>query len=445
MKASSDVIVVIGHKRPDLDSIASAIAYAALLREEGQEAAPGRAGQLDEQSAWALDRFGFHAPEAFMDVAPTFGSVATAARPFAASSTVREAIVALAAGARALAMLEPGGRPLALVDARYCVDVLGRLLSRAGNGGPAKALDHVFLREDPESPPPPPVTFRFDDRLADRRATIARLDVDDYLVVDENGLYVGIVARATVLAPPRRRLVLVDHNEVGHAVSGTDQAEIVEVIDHHKLGNSATPIPIPFVVDVVGSTATLVEEKWQQRKGPPPADLAGLMLCALLSDTLAFRSPTCTSRDTAAAARLAQLAGIPDLAAFGDQVVSAGNGLGQRDPDEIVAEDSKDFATSKGLVVIAQAEVKTLHEIGPRAADLDAALARLLDKRQAVLVALLLTDPVRATSRLMLRGDVHLIARVPYARAADGIFEAPSVVSRKKQLAPTLLAAIENE
>lgn len=442
MLAHPDAIVVIGHKRPDLDSIASAIGYAALLREEEQDAVAGRAGSVDEQTAWALARFGFEPPAAVMDVAPTFGSVAVQTAPFAATSTIREALRQLSSGARALPMLDTNGRPMALVDARFCVDVLGRVVARSGNGDLARVFDQPLLLD--QAGVDPPVTFRSDERVADRRSTIARLDVDDYLVVDEDGRYQGIVSRSTALAPPLRRLVLVDHNEIGQAVSGTEQADVVEVIDHHKLGNPATAVPIPFIVDVVGSTATLVEERWRLRRGPPPAKLAGLLLSALLSDTLAFRSPTCTSRDRMAAARMAEVAGISDLDAFGEAVITSGAGLGQRNADEIVSEDSKDFSTSKGLVVIAQAEVRALHEIAARAADLDSALGRLREKRDAVLVALLLTDPVRATSRLMARGDVHLLARMPYARASDGIFDAPSVVSRKKQLVPALLAAIEN-
>jgi len=438
-----DNTVVIGHKRPDLDSIAAAIGYSTLLSEENQSAIAARAGQTDDQTAWALARFGFDPPVALMDVAPTFAAVAEPAPPFPAESTIRDALLKLGTGARALPVIDPGGRPVALIDACLCVAVLGRLLARPGND-PRTPFDHALLCDGPERDIPPPVTFRFDERLADRRAAIARCDVDDYIVVDEHGRYLGVVSRAAALSPPRPRLVLVDHNELGQAVPGTDQAEIVEVIDHHKLGNPATTVPIPFVVDVVGSTATLVEERWRLRKGPPPPNLAGLLLSAILSDTLAFRSPTCTSRDTSAAARLAERARITDIDAFGDEVIMAGAGLGQRDPDEIVAEDSKDFTTSKGLVVVAQAEVRSLHEIAPRAADLNAALARLRDNRKAVLAALLLTDPVRATSRLMVNGDPRVVAVVPYARAADGIFDAPGIVSRKKQLVPALLAAIES-
>lgn len=440
MLASNDVTVVIGHKRPDLDSIASAIGYATLLREEGGKAIAARAGQIDEQTSWALGRFSFDAPEALMDVAPTFGAIAGRLATSTQRLTLGEAIRALAAGARALPILD-GDTPVALVDARVCVEELGKGIGER-DAGLDSLLGKALLGSGPSGHAP--VMFRADERVAERRGTIARLDVDDYFVVDELGRYVGIASRAVALAPPLRRLVLVDHNELGQAVAGTDQAEVIEVIDHHKLGNPATSVPIPFVVDVVGSTATLVEERWRLRRGAPSASLAGLLLSALLSDTLAFRSPTCTERDKRAASRLAETAGIADLSTFGDEVVLAGTGLGQRDPDEIVSEDSKEFMTSKGLIVVAQAEVRTLHEIGARAAELEAALGRLLAKRGAVLAALLLTDPVRATSRLIATGDVHLVARVPFGRAGDGIFDAPSVVSRKKQLVPALLAALEN-
>jgi manganese-dependent inorganic pyrophosphatase len=286
-------------------------------------------------------------------------------------------------------------------------------------------------------------TFLASERVSDRRAAVARAEADDFLVVDGVGRYVGVASRAAVLAPPRRVLVLVDHNEIGQAVPGAEEAEIVEVIDHHRLGTWETRQPIAFHVDVVGSTCTLVDERWRAAVGPPPLPIAGLLLAGILSDTLAFRSPTCTARDTQAAARLAPAAGVPDIAAFGEEVLAAGAGLGSRPPDEIVGEDYKEYAVAAGRLLIAQAEVRSLAEVAARRDDLEAALDRLRDKRGAGLAILMLTDVVRGQSRLLATGDARLVSRLPYPAQKDGTLDAGRVVSRKKELVPAVLAALE--
>lgn len=422
-------LLVIGHRRPDLDSIAAALGYAAYLRDEGQSAEAGRTGPPDEQSEWALRRFGLEPPALHLDVAPTFATIARKTAPAAPQATVGEIFTRIANGERAVPIVGADGRPVALCDARDCL----RGLARTGTLSPILDSERVG-----------PATFRASDRVGDRRTAVVRAEADDFLVVADDGRYLGVAARGDILAPPRRRLVLVDHNEMGQAVPGADHAEIVEVLDHHRLGNPQTAFPIPFTIDVVGATATLVEERWRARGRDLPPALAGVLLCAIMSDTLAFRSPTCTDRDRAAAARLGARAGIADVAAFGEEVIVAGAGLGTRHPDEIVGEDFKEFETPAGRLVVSQAEVKALHEADARAPELSEALERLRERRSAALAALLLTDPVRGRSRLLVRGDCRLASRLPYARAGDGpLLDAGEIVSRKKQLVPALLAALE--
>jgi manganese-dependent inorganic pyrophosphatase len=396
-----------------------------LLDRTGRAAAARRAGAIDAQTAWALDRVGLAAPEPLADAAPTFGAVARHEPAAPPSIALAEAIERLGAGARAVPVTNEAGLPLAIVDARACVLALG---------APEPERQAALLQR--------PLLFRADERVADRRAAIARVDPDDYLIVDAEGRYLGVASRAAVLAPPRLRLVLVDHNELGQAVPGADQAEIVEVLDHHRLGNPATIFPIPFAVDVVGSTATLVEERWRGAGLEVPGPLAGLLLAAQLSDTLALRSPTTTARDRDAAARLAPRAGVADLEAFGREVVTAGAGLGNRAGREIVEEDYKEYDTAAGRVVAAQAEVQRLQEIAPRLADLGEALERLRSARSAALAVLLLTDPVRGESRLLAAGEPRLVARLPYSPLPDGTLDAGPIVSRKTQLVPALLSAL---
>ncbi|MBI5537404.1 MAG: DHH family phosphoesterase [Deltaproteobacteria bacterium] len=448
MTSSAEDLVVVGHRRPDLDSIAAALGYAWLLREGGKQATAARSGPLDEQSAWVLERFRLEPPELLADAAPSFRTITREEPGQPPSISLAEVIERIASGSRAVPIVEASGRPLALVDARACVHILGHAGARAGKPGSldairegaSRASEPVMASHDDWAAPL--VLFGADERLSDRRSEIVRVDPDDFLVVDAAGRYVGLVSRSAILAPPRMRLVLVDHNEIGQSVAGAEQAEIVEVLDHHRLGNPGTLVPIPFSVDIVGSTATLVEERWRHRGWKMPAPLAGGLLSAVLSDTLAFRSPTTTSRDKEAASRLAACACIRDIEAFGLEVVAAGTGLGRRSGQEIVEEDFKEYDCSAGHLVVAQAEVRALIEVDSRIADLTEALERLRANRSASIALLLLTDPVRGVSRLMAIGEKRLLSKLPYHRASDGLWDVGAVVSRKTQLVPALLSAL---
>jgi manganese-dependent inorganic pyrophosphatase len=450
---SGNPLVVIGHRRPDLDSIAAAMGYAALLTELGEKALAARSGPLDEQSSWALSRWGLAGPELLLDTAPTFADVARHEPAFPPTVSLAEAIERIALGARAIPIVDPAGAPLALVDARACVHLLGQAGAQAGRTGSEEAIRSAVARAalpllcDGRLPPAleRPLVMSADERVDERRGAVVRADPDDFLVVDGAGRYLGIASRADLLAPPKARLVLVDHNELGQSVPGAEHAEIVEVLDHHRLGNATTLLPIPFAVDVVGSTATLVAERWRRFGKAPSCPLAGLMLGAVLSDTLGFRSPTTTARDREAAARLAELSGVRDLDEHARELITAGAGLGHRPAQEIVEEDLKEYDSAAGRVLVGQAEVRAFREIPPRADELSDALERLRQGRGAVLALLMLTDPVRAQSRMIALGEPKLLRRLPYPRAADGLYDAGAVVSRKTQLVPTLLHALAED
>jgi len=443
------VITVVGHRRPDLDSIAAALGVAALLEAEGTSARAVRPGPLDGQSEWALERFGVAAPELVLDVAPSFGAVAESIPTATPATSLAETVERLGLGARVVPVVGADGRPLAVIDPRAAIRMLGLAGAKVGRPGSEEAIREGALRaargvlEGGELAGVPLRLFGASERISDHRASIAREEADDFAVVGEGGRLLGIARRASILAPPRARLFLVDHNELAQAVPGAEEAEIVEVLDHHRLGNPPTAQPIPFVVDAVGSTATLVAERWAARDRHLPPPLAGVLLSALLSDTLAFRSPTTTARDRAIAARLAERAGVADLAAFGDALVAAGAGLGKLTSDEVVGEDWKEFETRAGRLVVSQAEVRSMNELAGRTGELGDALERLRERRGAAMAALLLTDPVRGKSRLIARGEARLLSRLPYPHAEDGTYDAGDVVSRKKQLVPALLAALE--
>jgi manganese-dependent inorganic pyrophosphatase len=270
-------------------------------------------------------------------------------------------------------------------------------------------------------------------------------------VTDDAGKYFGICRTPDVLNPPRMQVILVDHNEAGQAIASLDEAELIEVLDHHRLGNSPTRMPIPFTVDPVGSTSTLVTERILAAGLKPPAKLAGVLLAGILSDTLILKSPTTTPRDQAAVQWLAERAlgtadgALPfgDYLAYGEAVLSAGAGLASRDVASVVQTDLKLYEGGGVRFGIAQVEAPNLLELGARLSDLTGALQGLCQTRGLGLAVLMVTDVVRGLSRLVVAGEAGRLNDLPYTRLPDGTLEAAGVVSRKKQLLPAILGLLE--
>jgi inorganic pyrophosphatase/exopolyphosphatase len=273
-----------------------------------------------------------------------------------------------------------------------------------------------------------------------------RDEYDVFWVVDENGQYVGIARQRDILNPPRLKIILVDHNEPSQALGALEEAELLEILDHHRLGNPHTHTPIRFTVDIVGSTSTLVSEQTSEAGLSMPPALAGTLLAGLLADTLVLTSPTTTLRDKQAAERLARWAfvgGSPlrgeTIESYGKSVLSAGAGLSNRKPEEIVSTDIKPYEAGGYKLVIAQAEVTDLVQLAEHLGPLTKALNDLRDKRGLDFAMLLITDVVRGSSRLILSSNPPpILTDLPYPPLPDGTRDAPGVVSRKKQLLPEL-------
>jgi manganese-dependent inorganic pyrophosphatase len=246
------------------------------------------------------------------------------------------------------------------------------------------------------------------------------------------------------------RLILVDHNEAGQALGALDEADLLEILDHHRLGNPTTNIPIKFTVDIVGSTSTLVSERIDEAGlGAPPA-LAGLLLAGLISDTLLLTSPTTTKRDHQAAERLGRWAFIggsildgETIESFGEQILKAGAALTARDPAEIVSADFKLYEAGGLKFGISQVEVTSFAQLEKRLEELRTALINLRDAKGLNFVILMATNVVESSSRLLLTNDVPMLDVLPYPRRSDGVRAAQGVVSRKKQLLPLVLGALE--
>lgn len=250
-----------------------------------------------------------------------------------------------------------------------------------------------------------------------------------------------------------QNVVLVDHNEYTQAVAGMENANVVEVLDHHRLGMPGTLVPITIHIEPVGSCSTLVYERAQALGQTLPRSYAGMLLSGILSDTLVFRSPTTTARERAGALGLARLAGLADANAdentvmaaiteYGARLLGAGAGLGTKSADDILNTDLKFFEEGDLRVGIGQVEVTHFGELPTRAADLYAELAALVQREKLVAAVLMVTDVSGGNSRILVTGDPRVQAGLPYVQLADGTLDAPGVVSRKKQLLPDVLATL---
>jgi manganese-dependent inorganic pyrophosphatase len=269
-------------------------------------------------------------------------------------------------------------------------------------------------------------------------------------VDEETGQYAGICRQRDLLNPPRMQFILVDHNESQQAVPSLQDADLLEILDHHRLGNPSTHMPIKMTVDIVGSTSTLVSEVTEESGLSAPANISGMMLAGLLSDTLNLTSPTTTERDKLAAARLSRWAFLPGspLAnetqeSFGRKVLQASAGISNRTPREIVTGDLKIYTAGELKFAIAQAEVSNLNELDDRIHDLDLALEDLRAERGADFAMLMVTDVVRGSSRLLLSNPPSVLNDLPYPPLPDTTRLAEGVVSRKKQLLPVVLGLLE--
>jgi manganese-dependent inorganic pyrophosphatase len=422
---------VIGHQRPDTDAIASALGYAWYLNQIGEPVTAARAGQPGEQAVFALERFGQTPPYLLTGVAPTFGHCARPQASVRPDAFLPAAMARVAEGDRVIPVVDSEGNPSGVVTSLA--------LARAYT---APVNVTVMLAQPCQSIAEAAVMFSTADRISDHRGLLLRSETDDFVVVSDAGKYVGVATRRRLLEPPRARLILVDHNELSQAVADAEEAEIIAVLDHHRLGNAATAGPIPFVVEPVGSTSTLVAEHCRDHQLPPPPGLAGMLLSGLLSDTLVLRSPTTTDRDRAVASWLANLADV-DVAEYGAELLRAAPGLTARSADEILDTDRKAYQMGGQSVSIGQVEVGSLDELPHRREELLAALDERRQREALALICLMITDVVTGRSHMLCRGERWILTSLPFTRVADGEFDLEEMVSRKKQLVPTLHAVLE--
>ena len=538
-------VYVIGHKNPDTDSICSAIAYAELKRRiTGKFYEARRAGQINEETKYILDRFGVEPPEFLDNVSLqvkdmdinrmkgidgnvsikdvwemmkarnmktmpivsgdslegliTIGDIATsymdvhdskilakAQTPYenikkaldgsmvssASSAQYTDGKVAIAASGTDIMedFIEKGD--LVILGNRYeaqlcaieleaaCMvicqgtkvpDLIKRLAEEKGIAIISTPHDaftaarlinqsipvrYFMSRENL-------TTFDADELVDDIRETMAKKRYRDFPVLDEKGRFIGFISRRRLLGARKKKVILVDHNERSQSIDGISDAEILEIIDHHRIGSVETVEPVFFRNQPVGSTSTIVAQMYKENDVEISKTMAALMCSAIISDTLLFRSPTCTPADRRTCEELAGIAGI-NMEELARSMFNAGSDLSGKTAEEICAMDFKQFVCGDMTFGVGQISSMDREELDEIKGKLEPAMNELMKEKELNMLFFMLTDVMEESSDILWAGPGarELIAEA--FGAGDGEnFRLDGVVSRKKQMVPAIMGAL---
>ena len=279
------------------------------------------------------------------------------------------------------------------------------------------------------------LSFREDAPLSAVRIEAVASGFAAFPVTDEEGRTVGVLSKADFLKPVERKLILVDHNELSQAVQGADEVEILEIIDHHRLGALTTQQPILFRNEPVGSTSTIVADCFFRENVELPKPIAGLLLAGLVSDTLNLTSPTTTARDKEVLGKLEKIAGV-NAREFTEKLFASGSLLTLKPAPQAITTDAKEYRENGATFSVAQIEEVGFDQFWKRKDELLAALEDYRRGKNYLFSALMVTDVASQQSLMLVAGKKEFIARIDYPEPEPGVFELRDVVSRKKQLLP---------
>ena len=452
-------IIVVGHKNPDNDSICAAVGYAYLKNELERRSAeqegrppvryvPARLGPLPPESAWVLAENGIPAPEVVghvharvVDVmTPDPVSIARSATLLEAGRLLRQHNI------RALVVENDDGTYAGLITTRMIAERYIAATDALEDGSAnemAVASDLIAsLGQRVED------ITETDVLVLDREGLLKEAVEDlmasalrEAVVLDDDGFAVGIVTRSDVAVRPKRKVVLVDHNETRQAANGIEEADVVEIVDHHRIADVMTANPIKFLNLPVGSTATIVAMEFRRHGVEIPPAIAAVLLSAILTDTVILKSPTATYVDRDQVDYLAGLAGV-DPTEFGLAVFKCRGREGEASVEKLVGADAKEFQIGDATVLIAQHETVDLPAVMEREGEIRAHMRHLRDTHGYEFVLLMVTDIVAEGSQFICEGNRRIVNRVfGIECTGEGGTWMPGVLSRKKQVAAKILGA----
>lgn len=288
------------------------------------------------------------------------------------------------------------------------------------------------------------ISFEPDDYVDDVKEAMSKIRHRDFPILDEQRHLIGMMSRRNLLNMKKKQLILVDHNEKTQAVDGIEQADILEIIDHHRLGSLETLSPIFFRNQPLGCTATIIYQMYQEKDVDIDAKIAGVLCSAILSDTLMFRSPTCTAMDKAAAEALAEIAGVK-VEELATAMFEAGSDFTSKTVEEIFYQDFKIFDMDDFTFGVAQVSAVSRKQLNSVKGELQEYMGKVLEEKGLRMVFVMLTDIFQEETELIYRGNgaKAAIEQAFGAEEKDGGFLVTNMVSRKKQFVPQMMQAMQ--
>lgn len=284
------------------------------------------------------------------------------------------------------------------------------------------------------------ITFDIDDYVNDVKDTMSKIRHRDFPILDENGNYVGMISRRNLMNMQKKQIILVDHNEKSQAVDNINEAEILEIIDHHRIGSLETISPVYFRNQPLGCTSTIIYQMFQEKNIEIPGNIAGLLMAAIISDTLMFRSPTCTQLDIIAAEALAKIADV-EVEVFAKNMFQAGSDFGNKTTEEIFYQDFKVFHTEGYDFGVSQVSAMSREELDKVGAQLQPFLKQVLGEKKLDMVYVMLTDILEESSKVIFEGSEakEILSSAFDCTGDDSGILLEGIVSRKKQMIPSLM------
>ncbi len=444
-------VYIIGHKNPDLDSVAAAIAYQSFK----EQSEPGHyqaaiAGEISGEVVFALDVFGFAQP-------PLVKSVATKVEDLLddqellhvhpESSLEDLSRVMRSRKVKTVPVLDDAQKLLGLLTIGDVAQIFMENLGDMVNVVDSPAILARILKQPVSGimKSSALILFEADDGVEEARQQMLRTRYRNYPVIDEHNTYLGMISRYNLLQMKRKKVILVDHNERQQAVDGIEEAEIIEVIDHHRVGDLQTISPIYFHNEPVGSTSTLIAEKFIMRNVPLDKALAGLLLSGILSDTLIFRSPTTSVKDIRIAESLQVISGL-DPGEWGKKIFAQAMPCEGMDDQDLISSDLKEYSSGDRIFAISQIETIDLSSLEGRKSSLTDAMQQICQERGYVFMVLMLTDILEEASVLLIAGRERALAEEAFgASASHGGTLLKGILSRKKQVLPAIYEIIRKK
>lgn len=539
--SKSKPIYTIGHRNPDTDSICSAIGYAHLKRALGENVLPARAGKINAETKYVLEKFKAATPMLIEDLYPRVRDVTLPCDTLVKSTDSLRTLgeIMRSKDLKSVPVVDHAQNLIGIVTVsdlakRYFNELSMQNLAEAGisfdaiievvdgemivgektnkkilgcvriAAGSAKTIQKVIKKHDivlvgdrndgamreclardidclivtGSGQVPPEVieqaekqnvlvvsspydtytcarlanqcipvsvimqrsltSFKPMDMLSDIKEKMANTNFRNYPVV-ENSRLVGVVSRDQLMIPEKEKVILVDHNERSQAVEGIEQAKILEIIDHHRLGGIQTSEPIFTRQEPVGCTATIVANLHWHRNVEIPSDIAGLLLSAIISDTVLFKSPTCTDADRDAAKKLADIAKV-DMMEYGMEMLKAGSGIGDMSPMEIAKNDLKEFQIGEYRMIVSQLSVMDTKSVLDLKGELLECMDHICQNEGYDMSLLMVTDIIQESTDLLFTGKPKTLVGEAFNKdASSNLIHLPGVMSRKKQIIPPMV------